>query len=681
VGFFSAFLPYRHQKDFAMRLTFSGLVALTLCLGLSLTADPGLAGGPKPKQGKPKFTNRLEKETSPYLLMHAHNPVDWYPWGPEAFAKAKKENKLIFLSIGYSSCYWCHVMERESFANEEVAKLLNKGFVCIKVDREERPDIDQIYMTALQTRGQGGGWPLSMFLSADGRPIGGGTYWPREDKEVDGEKLRGFKTIVTMVHDIWKKDPKGVLKQAEAVAEDTIKALESQAPGRALVALDRKLSEGAVEELKERFDSVHGGFGRLAQGFRGPKFPMPPFLEYALQVGARTKSDELVKMVTLTLDKMAQGGIYDQLGGGFHRYSTERTWTAPHFEKMLYDNAQLAEVYARAYRLTKKPLYRRVLDETLGYVLREMTSPEGGFYSSQDAETHHEEGRFYVWTDQEIDDALPENVENDTFRKVYGAEKGKPNFEGKYHILTQRVPLAKVAESLKMPEAKLAEWLAPVRQKLFEARSRRDRPLRNEVMLTAWSGQMIGGFAEAGRVLKEKKYTGAAARAAAFVLKHQRTEDGRLLRTYGAQPGKAPKAAGAAYLEDYAFLVHGLLNLHDATGDKKWLGEARTLTDAMVEHFGDAKRGGYYFTAHDHEKLFARTKDQYDGAQPSGNSVAVRNLVRLWSATGEERYRAQAEKDFRAFAGSLKAYPQTLTAMLQALDMYLDVREMREKKK
>ena len=665
-----------------MQRAFSGLIALAVCLGLSLTAAPGLAGGPKPKHSKHKFTNRLAKETSPYLLLHAHNPVDWYPWGPEAFAKAKKENKLIFLSIGYSSCYWCHVMERESFANEAVAKIMNEHFVCIKVDREERPDVDQIYMTALNVLREGrGGWPLSMFLTPDGNPIDGGTYWPREDQEVKGEKYRGFKSIIGYIASFWKKDPQALRKQSERVARATVKALESQVPGAVIVALDRNLAEGAIDELKERFDSTYGGFGSAANGFRGPKFPMPARLEYLLQVGGRKKSDELIKMVTLTLDKMAVGGIYDQLGGGFHRYSTERTWTVPHFEKMLYDNAQLTEAYAHAYQLTKKPLYRRILDETLAYVLREMTSPQGGFYSSQDAETHHEEGRFYVWTDKEIDDALPENVENEAFRLVYGAAKDKPNFEGKYHILTQRVPLAKLANFLKMREEKLAEWLAPLRQKMYDVRLRRDRPMRNDVMLTAWSGQMIGGFAEAGRVLKDKKYIDAAVRAANFVLANQRTKDGRLLRTYGAQPGKAPKAAGAGYLEDYAFLVHGLLNLHDATGDKKWLDAARTLTDTMIKDFGEAKRGGYYFTSHDHEKLFARMKDQFDGAQPSGNSVATRNLVRLWSATSDERYRAEAEKNLKAFAGTLKGFPQTLPTMLQALDMYMDVKEARPKAK
>ncbi|HYT91178.1 MAG TPA: thioredoxin domain-containing protein, partial [Gemmataceae bacterium] len=522
-----------------------------LLLALPLALTPTVAGPPKGKDDKPRFTNRLAKETSPYLLMHAHNPVDWYPWGPEAFAKAKKEGKLIFLSIGYSSCYWCHVMERESFANEEVAKLMNQWFVAIKVDREERPDIDQIYMTALTEVQQGrGGWPLSMFLTAEGKPIVGGTYWPREDKEIDGETQRGFKTILKLMNKFWTDDPKGISKQAESLAAATVKALESNAPGLALIDLDRTLAEGGIEPLTEGFDPVHGGFGVPTRGFRGPKFPTPARLEYLLQVGQRKKSDELIKMVTLTLDKMALGGIYDHLGGGFHRYSTERTWTVPHFEKMLYDNAQLAELYARAYRLTKSPLYRRVLDETLGYVMREMMTKDGGFYSSQDAETHHEEGRFYVWTGKELDEALPDKADNRFFRKVYGADD-KPNFEEKYHILTLPKPLSEVAKDLKLTGEQLEARLASLRQKVFEVRGKRDRPFRNEVMLTAWSGQMIAGYAEAGRALGEKKYLDTASRAAEFVLKHQRTADGRLLRAYGGQPGKAPKAQGNGYLEDY----------------------------------------------------------------------------------------------------------------------------------
>jgi uncharacterized protein YyaL (SSP411 family) len=620
-----------------------------------------------------KPLNRLAKETSPYLRMHAHNPTDWHPWGPEAFEKAKKENKLVFLSIGYSSCFWCHVMERESFNREDVAKVLNDGYVCIKVDREERPDIDHIYMTALQTASGRGGWPLSMFLLPDGRPLFGGTYWPREDKEVDGETAPGFVTILKNVRKLYLEKRDEIDKAAEQVSAATTRALDSAgAFGQAIVVLDRKLLGEAVDSLKEEFDPEFGGFGAPSRNFRGPKFPMPARLEFLLSQAARGKRDDLLRMVTLTLDRMAQGGIYDHLGGGFHRYSTERTWLVPHFEKMLYDNAQLVELYALAHRAAKKPLYKRVVNETLEYVKREMTSPEGAFYSSQDAETDHEEGRFYVWTPRELAQALPDAEAVDFVRQVYGAD-GKPNFEKMYHILHRPKSSFDLGRELRMTEPELELKLEPLRKKLFEARSRRDRPFRNEIALTAWSGLMIGAYAKAGEIFGDKTYLQTATDAANHVLKHQKTADGRLLRTYGAPPGKPPVAAGPAYLEDYAFLVHGLLNLHDATKDKKWLDEAIALTDVMVRFHGDDKRGGYFITANDHEKLFARAKDQHDGATPSGNSVAIRNLIRLHQATGDDRFRAEADKGFRYFAGSLKSYGPSLTTLATALDLALEV--------
>jgi uncharacterized protein YyaL (SSP411 family) len=638
-----------------------------------------LAGAGLSQDAKARHTNRLAKETSPYLLMHAHNPTDWYPWGPEAFARAKKEGKLIFLSIGYSSCYWCHVMERESFNNPEVAKLLNDWFVCVKVDREERPDIDHIYMTALTTLQSGqGGWPLSMFLTPEGKPIVGGTYWPPEDREVGGEKVRGFKSVLKIVHDIYRDKPADVEKQAQQIAAATVEAL-APARGVAIVDLNRDLVKNAVEALAERFDKQYGGFGSPARGFRGPKFPTPPYLELLLQQVQRDKKPDVKQMLITTLDHMARGGVYDQIGGGFHRYSTERTWTIPHFEKMLYDNAQLVEVYAEAFRLFKKPLYRRIVRETLDFVGREMTASEGGFYSSLDAETHGEEGRFHVWTDPEIDAALPDRDENRLARKVYGAD-GSPNFEKRYHILTLPRPLAEVAAELKLTEEQLETKLRTVRQKLFEARSRRDRPFLNKIVLTAWNGQMIASYAVAGKALEEPQYVAAAEKAADFILKTMRTPDGRLLRSYGAAPGQPAKAQVNGYLEDYAFLVDGLLALHNATRNPRWLQEAQKLTGAMIKWHGDAKTGGYYFTANDHEKLFARSKDQYDGAQPSGNSMAIRNLARLWAATGEERYRLEAEKDLRSFAVVLQASPASLTTMVQGLDQYLDSKARHKQK-
>jgi uncharacterized protein YyaL (SSP411 family) len=344
---------------------------------------------------------------------------------------------------------------------------------------------------------------------------------------------------------------------------------------------------------------------------------------------------------------------------------------------MLYDNAQLTEVYAKAYRLTKRPLYRRIVDETLAYVMREMMSPEGAIYSSQDAETHHEEGRSYVWTDKELAEALPDKIELALARRVFGAGD-TPNFEGKYHILTMRTPLEDIAKELNLPDVQ--KRLAAVKEKLLKARDRREKPFLNTIALTAWSGLMIGGFAQAGRDLNEPKYIETAARAASFLLKHQKTADGRLLRTYGAQPGQPPRAQVNAYSEDYAFLCHGLLTLHDATGKQQWLDEARALTDTLIKHYGD-KRGGFFFTANDHEKLFARSKDQYDGAHPAGNSMAARNLVRLWTKTGDQRYRDEAERSFKVFAGALKAYPSGLTAMAHALDLYVEAKQEKGKNK
>jgi uncharacterized protein YyaL (SSP411 family) len=617
------------------------------------------------KPDKPKHTNRLSRESSPYLLQHAHNPVDWYPWGDEAFAKAKKEGKLIFLSIGYSSCHWCHVMERESFENEAVAKLLNDSFVCIKVDREERPDIDTIYITALGVMGRPGGWPLSMFLTPDGKPIFGGTYWPREDKEIEGETVKGFKSVLKTAHATWKESRKDLEDHADKVADATKETLAGQSRGAGLIELRRDLVAGAVDAVKEEFDPVHGGFGNPNKKFRGPKFPIPPDLGLLHYEAERTKDEELLKMRALTLDRMALGGIYDHLGGGFHRYSTERTWTVPHFEKMLYDNAQLAEVYARAFQATKNPFYKKVVRETLAFVGRELTSPDGAFYSALDADSDGTEGRFYVWTTKEIDEVLKDKADADLVKKVYGAGS-EANFEEKYHILL----LAAV------PDDETEKRLAPLRQKLFEARAKRVRPFLDTKVLTAWNGQMIAGYAVAAEALGEPKYAADAAKAADFVLTKLRTKEGRLLRTYGARPGGGGGEAKLnAYLDDYTYLVHGLLCLHDATKEKKWLDEAKALTDLMVTHHGDDKGGGFFYTSNDHEKLFARGKDQYDGAQPSGNSVAARNLVHLWQKTGEERYRTQAEKSLKAFAAGLKNNPSALTTMAEALALYLDAKK------
>jgi hypothetical protein len=565
-------------------------------------------------------------------------------------------------------------MEKESFNDPEVAKIMNEYFICIKVDREERPDVDQIYMTALHVRGQRGGWPLSMFLTPDGKPIWGGTYWPRDDKEIDGEKVLGWKSVCKLVHDFWKEKPKEILADADKLADATSRALAGVGRGIALVELDRDLVAGAIDGLREEFDKVHGGFGQPARQFRGAKFPVPPCLRLIQHEARRTKAAELADMLTLTLTKMYQGGIYDHLGGGFHRYSTERTWTVPHFEKMLYDNAQLVEVYAREFQVSKNPVYRRAIRETLGFVQREMSDPLGGFYSALDADSEGEEGKFYIWTLKEVETVLGDKADIELFRKVYLSD-GVPNFEEKYHILRLARPLAETAAELKITEEELEKRLDPVLRKLFDARARRPSPFLDRKVLTSWNGQMIAAFALAGQVLDDKSYVDRSVRAAAFILDKLRTKDGRLLRTWGSRPGEVPAAKLNAYLDDYAYLVHGLLGLHDATGDAQWLDESKALTGKMVELFLDKDRGGFYYTSHDHEKLFARAKDQYDGAEPSGNSVATRNLVRLWIKTGEKQYRNLAEMNLRAFAAQMKSNPTSMATMSEALSIYLDAQK------
>jgi uncharacterized protein YyaL (SSP411 family) len=626
------------------------IVLTAIAVGLVAAAPPAKA---------PRRANALARESSPYLLQHAHNPVDWLPWGPAAFARAKKEGKLVFLSIGYSSCHWCHVMEKESFSDPEVAKLMNSLFVCIKVDREERPDIDQVYMTALNVMSNRGGWPLSMFLDAEGRPIVGGTYWPKDDKEIDGEVQRGFKTILQGIARIHKNEPDEIKKHAEKLARATSTALQGVTRGLALVDLDRKLVGSVTEALREEHDGTHGGFGNPARKWAGPKFPMPSTLIFLLGEARRGDKDAR-KMALHTLDRMARGGIYDHLGGGFHRYTVKRTWTVPHFEKMLYDNAQLLEAYALAHALTKDEAHARVIRETAAWLAREMTSPEGAFYSALDADSEDEEGRFYVWTARELIRALPGKAERDLFAKAYGTDGGY-NFEGKYHILRLPEPLDAAAEAK----------LAPLRKRLFDLREKRERPFLDTKVLTAWNGQMIAGLARAGKAVGDKALIAQSEKAAKFLLATMRTKDGRLLRSYAAVPGEKPAARFNAYLDDYAYLAHGLLVLHEVTGEKRWLDEAKAVTEVMVKHHAD-ESGGFFYTSDDHEKLFARGKDQYDGAQPAGNSVAAGNFVRLWRATGDAKYQKLAERTLRSLAGGMKSSPSSLCWAADALALLLE---------
>jgi uncharacterized protein YyaL (SSP411 family) len=637
------------------------------CLALALAILPST----RTLGAEPGPANRLAKESSPYLRQHAHNPVDWFPWGPEAFEKAKKEDKLIFLSIGYSSCHWCHVMERESFSNKDVAKLLNDSFVCIKVDREERPDIDEIYMTALQMFDTDGGWPLSMFLTPDGKPIIGGTYWPPDDRQIQGQNVNGFKSILKIMTKARKENRQQLDEQADLIAKKTRDRLGQVARLKTPVALDPKLIPDALKEIGENFDDEYGGFGDPKRQFRGPKFPMPSSLEFILAESRRLKSDAPRRHLELTLEKMATGGMRDHLGGGFHRYCVERTWTVPHFEKMLYDNAQLAELYARAFEANPTPLYEQVIRTTLDFVKRELTSPEGVFWSALDADSEGEEGKYYVWTPHDLERTLTDKNDLALARQAYDITAGL-NFENAASVLTRHADFTSLAKKFNLSPDQFAMKLEAVRKSLFDARSNRKRPFLDTKILTSWNGQMIAGFAIAGRVLRSPDYIRSAQRAAEFILKNMRTKEGRLFRTWSVVDGMG-NARLNGYLDDYAFLIHGLLTLHEATRDRRWLEEATSLADTMIKWHLDKENGGFFFTSHDHEKLFARSKDQFDGAQPSGNSMAALDLVRLAKSTSEVKYRDVARKSLDTFAVGMVANPASLTTMLLALSEFLEL--------
>jgi hypothetical protein len=495
-----------------------------------------------------------------------------------------------------------------------------------------------------------------MFLTPDAKPIFGGTYFPPDDQKVGDDTRPGMKSVLKKVIDLHRDKKKELYDQADRIAEMTKEEMNRASRGVAIVKLDDQLVTDAVGEFE--LDPEHGGLGRKATGYRGTKFPRVSALLFLLKQSAKPGNDDLAKRVALTLDKMAQGGIYDHLGGGFHRYSTERTWTVPHFEKMLYDQAQLVELYCEAYRQKPNPAYKRVIDETLAFVARELTAADGYFYSALDADSDGEEGRFYVWTPKELDAALAGEPEAALFRTVYGTDK--PNFEDKYHIL--RLAKFRTDDELKR--------LAPLKQKLFDLRAKRNRPFRDEKGIAAWNGQMIAAYALAGQVLKEPRYVAAAEKAAEFLHKTMRDKDGRLLRTYAAKPGGKPEAKGTAFLDDHAFLVHGLLSLAEATGDVRWRKQAQPLVTIQRQKFL-ADGGGFFNTPTDGEKLFARGRDSYDGAQPSANGASVRNFLRLWRTTGDEGNRGEFERDLRRFAAQMKAEPTAVPQALLALDTAL----------
>jgi uncharacterized protein YyaL (SSP411 family) len=613
---------------------------------------------------RPKLrTNRLAKETSPYLLLHARNPVDWFPWGPEAFEKAKKEKKMIFLSVGYSSCYWCHVMERKVFTNDEIAKTLNEDFVCIKVDREERPDVDDIYMTALQVYYQAigspsnGGWPLSIFLTPEGKPIAGGTYFPPED--TDGNQ--GFPSVLAKLTDLWKTSPEQMEGNDELLENETRRLMRPKLSLKP-VEINGKLVETVFMAMMSSFDPEFGGIDFNGKRPDGPKFPTPAKLAFIQQELQRTPVADAAKLFELTLMQMACGGIRDHVGGGFHRYSVDRRWLVPHFEKMLYDQAQLADVYVEAFRTTHRPLYKQVAEELFDFVGRELTSPEGGFYSALDAETDGIEGEFYVWDGTEIDNVL--GVAAAEFKEAYRV-KDLSDFEhgNVLRLSTRKLPQAAADDSLTAAPIAGSERdeFTLSRQKLLEVRNKRKRPLRDEKIQTCWNGLMIGAYARAASLLQHPEYARIAERAASFVLANLRDPQGRLLHNYTSGQAKLN-----AYLDDYAFLIDGLLALHGATDDPKWLKAAKQLQDDQLRLFLDETSGGFFFTSHHHEELLARTRNCYDGVLPAGNSVSARNLIKLAQRTGASAYRDEARATIELFASNIEQTPRGMTNLALA---------------
>ena len=606
-----------------------------------------------------KHTNRLIRATSPYLLQHAHNPVDWYEWGPEALERAQKEDKPIFLSIGYSACHWCHVMERESFENEETAAVMNEHFVCIKVDREERPDLDDIYMTATQAMTGSGGWPMSVWLTPNQEPFFAGTYFPPEDRF----GRPGFRSLLLNIAEAWK-GKRGELDQRAKQLTAAIRNHLVVKPGPGGVS--PTILVDAAERLSSLFDSQLGG---LRSGSSPNKFP--PSMAMDLMLRAHQQSagaaagapinTRLLDLVELTLEKMAHGGIYDHLGGGIARYSTDVRWLAPHFEKMLYDQALVSNIYLDGYRMTGKPLYARVAGEIFDYVIADLQSPEGGFYSTRDADSEGEEGKFYVWTRDEVESILGEDAK--LFCDYYDIS-GAGNWEG-HNILNVPRPVELVAKLNNVTVDALESVLARGRKRLFEVREGRVKPHLDDKVLSSWNGLMIASMARGYRILKDTKYRDSAVKAAEFVLSEM-VVDGRLQRTY-----RKGKTHTPGFLDDYAFMIEGLLNLYETTFEIRWLDEAAKLNDRVMKHFRDAEQGGFFFTDDQAEKVLARAKDASDGAIPSGNSVQLMNLLRLSILLDRKDLADEADKLMRCFGSRLSQNVFQSERMIAAIDFHL----------
>ncbi len=604
---------------------------------------PGLSNRDQPP------ANRLLHESSPYLQQHAYNPVDWHPWGDEALNRARAEDKPIFLSIGYSACHWCHVMEHESFEDPGIAAVMNEHFINIKVDREERPDLDQIYMAAVQLITRRGGWPMSVFLTPEGKPFYGGTYWPPTSRQ----GMRGFRDILLQMHDIWTHRRAEVHESSNSLV-DAIGRFT--APTFEQSELNESLLKKAEHAMLSAFDRVQGGFGGA------PKFPHTMDLQVLLRTWKRFGNQSALDAVVLTLEKMAGGGIYDHLGGGFHRYSTDGHWLVPHFEKMLYDNALLAPVFLESYQATGREDFARIARETLEYVLREMTSPEGGFYSTQDADSEGTEGKFFVWTPEEIHEVLGEEEGHLFCASFDVAPEG--NWEG-HSILNRPKSLAQVAKELKTPLEELSATLEWAKQQLLERRSTRIAPGRDEKILTAWNGMMISAFAHGAQILREPRYLTAAQNAAKFVLTQMRdrsSSDARLYHSY-----KDGKAKFNAYLDDYACLIIGLIDLYQTDFDENWLSEARLLVEFMQQHFADPQDSIYFYTSDDHEALINRTKEVQDNATPAAHSCAALALLRLAAITGSSSDTSGWEA-LKAVSGLMSDHPRGAAQALIALD-------------
>ncbi len=593
-------------------------------------------------------TNRLIDETSPYLLQHARNPVDWYPWGPEALALAKKLDKPIFLSIGYSACHWCHVMERESFENEEIAKLMNQWFVNIKVDREERPDIDEIYMKAVQAMTGSGGWPMSVWLTPDLEPFYGGTYFAPDNRY----GRPGFTDVLEEMHRIWTEDRDRAVEQGRKLAE----YIAGQNQTGLAAEIDPATLDRSAATLTSTFDPTWGGFGNA------PKFPHSMDIRMCLRHWLRTKNPQVRDAALVSLDRMAEGGIYDHLAGGFARYSVDEKWLIPHFEKMLYDNAQLVPAYLEAYLVSGEERYARVARECCDWVLAEMVTPEGGFASTIDADSEGEEGKFYVWTPDELVEVL--GAKHGAWAAAWFGVTEEGNFEhGKSALWRHDAPEV-VAATLQVKLEELEPAMEAARAKLLEARAKRVPPGKDDKVLASWNGLMISALAQTTQVLGDERYVDAARTAARYVLEHMRQDDGRLFAT--ARKGKAHLNA---YLDDYAFLIQGLLDLYETDFDAGWLHEAIALNAILRERFWDDDEGGYFTTGRDHEKLIARLKSPMDGALPSGMAVQALNLLRLAELTGDADQASLASKTIQSSGELLNRYPQAFSQMLLAVDL------------